>query len=91
MESVPLAESTNDMVAASIARHPTRFHGFAVLPMPAPDEAAVELRRAVTQCGLRGAMVCDRTRNKNLDHPQFLPMLTDQPSDLYELFVTLFE
>jgi predicted TIM-barrel fold metal-dependent hydrolase len=74
-ESVLLAASTNDLVAASIARHPTRFQGFAVLPMPAPDEAASELRRAVTQRGLRGAMVCGRTRDKNLDHPDFLPML----------------
>jgi predicted TIM-barrel fold metal-dependent hydrolase len=67
--------STNDLVAATIARHPTRFQGFAVLPMAAPDEAALELRRAVTQCGLRGAMVCGRTRDKNLDHPHFLPVL----------------
>ncbi len=75
LESVRLAKSTNDLIAASIARHPTRFQGFAVLPMPAPDEAALELRRAVTQCGLRGAMVCGRTRDKNLDHPDFLPVL----------------
>jgi predicted TIM-barrel fold metal-dependent hydrolase len=75
VESVQLARSTNDLVAASIAKHPTRFQGFAVLPMPAPDEAALELRRAVTQSGLRGAMVCGRTRDKNLDHPHFLPVL----------------
>jgi predicted TIM-barrel fold metal-dependent hydrolase len=75
-ESVLLARSTNDRIAATIARHPTRFQGFAVLPMPAPGEAASELRRAVTQRGLRGAMVCGRTRDKNLDHPDFLPMLS---------------
>jgi predicted TIM-barrel fold metal-dependent hydrolase len=76
VESVRLARSTNDLVAAAIARHPTRFQGLAVLPMPAPDEAAaLELRRAVTQCGLCGAMVCGRTRDKNLDHPHFLPVL----------------
>ncbi len=75
VESVGLAMKTNDLVAATIARHPTRFQGFAVLPMPAPDEAAIELRRAVTQCGLRGAMVCGRTRDKHLDHPNFLHVL----------------
>jgi len=75
VESVRLARSTNDLVAAAIARYPTRLQGFAVLPMPAPDEAALELRRAVTQCGLCGAMVCGRTRDKNLDHPHFLPVL----------------
>jgi len=73
-ESVRLAKGTNDLVAATIARHPHRFQGFAVLPMPAPEETAVELERAVTDLGLCGAMVCGRTRDKNLDHPDFLPM-----------------
>lgn len=73
-ESVRLARRTNDLIAATIGRHPDRFQGFAVLPMPAPDESALELKRAVTQCGLRGAMVCGRTRDKNLDHPDFLPL-----------------
>ena len=74
VESVQLAVSTNDLVAATIAKHPTRFEGFAVLPTPSPEEAASELKRAVTKCGLRGAMVCGRTRDKNLDHPDFLPL-----------------
>ena len=74
-ESVRIATKTNDLMAAAIARHPTRFQGLAVLPMPAPEEAATELRRAVIQCGLRGAMVCGRTREKNLDHLHFLPVL----------------
>jgi hypothetical protein len=86
VESVLLARSTNDLIAGSIARHPTRFQGFAVLPMPAPDEAALELRRAVTQYSLHGSMVCGRTRDKNLDHPDFLPLL----SAAAELNVPLF-
>lgn len=73
--SVKLAVETNDLIAATIAQHPTRFQGFAALPMPAPDEAARELNRAVTRLGLCGAMVCGRTRDRNLDHPEFLPLL----------------
>lgn len=74
-ESVRLARATNDRIAAVIAEHPTRFGGFAVLPMPAPEAAAAELWRAVTECGLSGTMVCGRTREKNLDHADFLPVL----------------
>jgi predicted TIM-barrel fold metal-dependent hydrolase len=74
-KSLQLARRTNDLVAETIARHPTRFQGFAVLPMPASGEAAFELRRAVTQCGLSGAMVCGRTRDRNLDHSDFVPIL----------------
>jgi hypothetical protein len=73
-ESVTLAQRTNDFVAATIARNPTRFQGFAALPTPAPASAAVELERSVQSLGLPGAMLCGRTRDKNLDHPDFLPM-----------------
>jgi uncharacterized protein len=35
-ESLILARRTNDLVAATIANHPTRFQGFATLPTAAP-------------------------------------------------------
>ena len=73
-ESITLARSTNDLLARAIAKHPTRFQGFATLPTAAPEEAARELERAVKELGFHGAMLCDRTRDKNLDHPDFLPM-----------------
>jgi uncharacterized protein len=74
-ESVTLARRTNDLVAATIAKYRTRFQGFATLPTAAPKEAAAELERAVTRLGLVGTMLCGRTREKNLDHPDFLPLL----------------
>ena len=74
-ESVPLAQRTNDLLAATVARHPARFQGFAALPTAAPAEAALELERGVRQLGLRGAMLCGRTRDKHLDHPDLRPML----------------
>jgi uncharacterized protein len=73
-ESLILARRTNDLVAATIANYPTRFQGFATLPTAAPQEAALELERSVQHLGLAGAMLCGRTRDKNLDHPDFLPM-----------------
>lgn len=60
-ESVTLAWRTNDLVAATIARYPGRFQGFATLPTAAPAEAARELERCVQQLGFRGAMLCGRT------------------------------
>ncbi len=73
-ESVNLARRTNDLIAATIATYPARFQGFAVVPTASPDEAALELERSVTSLGLAGAMVSGRTREKNLDHPDFLPI-----------------
>lgn len=74
-EAVPLARRTNDLLAEAVRRHPDRFEGFATLPTPDPEAAARELERAVTVLGLRGAMLHGRTRNRNLDHPDFLPIL----------------
>jgi uncharacterized protein len=73
-ESVRLARKTNDLLAAAIAKYPTRFQGFAVLPTAAPAAAASELERSVTQLGFAGAMLCGRTRDKNLDHADFRPI-----------------
>ncbi len=73
-ESTRLAKETNDLVAATIAAHPTRFQGFATLPTAAPDEATLELGRCITRLRFTGAMLCGRTRDKNLDHPDFLPL-----------------
>ena len=73
-QSVALARQTNDLVAATIARHPTRFQGFATLPTASPADVAPELERCMTQLGFAGVLLCGRTRAKNLDHPDFLPL-----------------
>ena len=69
-----LAGRTNDLVAATVAKFPTRFQGFATLPTAAPEEAAKELERGVIRLGLMGSMLCGRTREKNLDHSDFFPI-----------------
>jgi uncharacterized protein len=74
-ESVILARHSNDLVAATIAKYPARFQGFATLPTAAPTEAARELERSVQHLGLAGAMLYGRTRSKNLDHQDFRPIV----------------
>ncbi|MDE1163706.1 MAG: amidohydrolase family protein [Acidobacteriaceae bacterium] len=86
-ESVLLARSTNDLIAATIATYPERFQGFATLPTAAPQQAALELDRSVQQLGLRGAMLCGRTRSKNLDHADFLPLFATAEKLSVPLFI----
>jgi predicted TIM-barrel fold metal-dependent hydrolase len=74
VESIELARRTNDLISATVALRPDRFEGFAALPTPSPNEAARELDRSVRNLGLKGAMLCGRTREKNLDHSDFLPI-----------------
>ena len=73
-ESVDLARRANDAVAAAVARRPDRFQAFAALPISMPDEAALELERCVTTLGFKGAMLCGRVGDRNLDHPDFRPV-----------------
>lgn len=72
--ATPLARDTNDVLAAAIRRHPDRFSGLAVLPTRAPEAAAAELERAVSQLGLRGAVINGRVGDRFLDDTFFWPI-----------------
>ncbi|KAL9105822.1 MAG: hypothetical protein Q9227_009078 [Pyrenula ochraceoflavens] len=49
--------AANDQLKAAIDEFPTRFAGFAVLPMSDPVAAADELRRCVNDLGFVGALI----------------------------------
>jgi aminocarboxymuconate-semialdehyde decarboxylase len=69
-----LAAIQNEQIARHVKDHPSRFMGIATLPMQAPETAAAELRRAVCELGLKGAMIGSNCRGKNLDDPSFEPL-----------------
>lgn len=66
-----LAASSNDELAAAVKEHPDRFVGLAAIAPQDPGRAADELRRGVTQLGLKGAVVNSHTRGEYLDDPKF--------------------
>ena len=67
--AVARAAEVNDLLAGLIAAHPTRYSGFAALPLQDGEAAAKELERAVKQLGLRGALVNAHTQGRYLDDP----------------------
>jgi hypothetical protein len=73
--AVPLAQEANDALAAAVRAHPDRFAGFATLPTPDPEAAVDELGRAVTELGLKGAMVNGHTHGRFLDDPAYDALL----------------
>jgi len=73
-EATRLQVQTNDGIAALVRARPDRFQGFATLALPAPQAAAQELERAVTQLGLHGALLFGRTGERNLDHADNWPI-----------------
>ncbi len=72
--SIQLARKTNDMLAETVARYPTRFQAFATLPISMPEEAAEELERCVNTLGFKGTMLSGRVGTHNLDDPMFTPV-----------------
>lgn len=69
------ARTINDAVAAMVAQGHGRFYGLANLPMQSPDDAANELRRAVTTLGMRGAQIGPHVEGVPLDDPSLRPVL----------------
>lgn len=78
--AVTEARRQNDFLAEQIARHPTRFSGFAALPMQDPERAAAELSRAVGELGFKGALINGYTNVDDAEHGRYL----DEP--VYERF-----
>lgn len=64
----------NDALAGVIGQMPSRFDGLAMLPTNLPREAADELRRAVGDLGLKGAMVHGLNHGEFLDLPRYRPI-----------------
>ncbi len=74
-EALKFASSSNDTLALAIKRHPTRFAGYAILPMSAPQKAADELERTVKEYGFKGAVIHGHSRGRYLDDKFFWPVL----------------
>ena len=74
-EALKFASSSNDTLAQAIERHPTRFAGYAILPMFAPQKAADELERTVKEYGFKGAVIHGHSRGRYLDDRFFWPVL----------------
>jgi predicted TIM-barrel fold metal-dependent hydrolase len=74
-DGVAMAREMNDYLAAEVAKHPTRFAGFAVLPMASPAACAEELTRSVKQLGFSAALINGTTDGRFLDDPAYDELL----------------
>ena len=66
-QAIADARQLNDTLAAEVAARPTRFAGFAALPMQDPKAAAEELTRCVEELGFKGALVNGFTQKNSPD------------------------
>ncbi len=66
-DAVKAARQTNDYLAEAIKTNPSRFAGFAALPMQDPKAAADELERSVDKLGFKGALISSMTNDRFMD------------------------
>jgi predicted TIM-barrel fold metal-dependent hydrolase len=74
-DAAAIAHDANDFLSDVIKLHPTRFAGFASVPIQSPDKAAQELERCVRTLGFKGANINGHTRGRYLDDVYFTPVL----------------
>lgn len=73
-QAIEMSRQINDLTAAIVHRRPDRFQGFATLPLATPEAVVAELRRAVGELGLNGAMIYGRLGERGLDDRLFWPL-----------------
>ncbi|HUG05569.1 MAG TPA: amidohydrolase family protein [Candidatus Limnocylindria bacterium] len=66
-----VARLVNDAYADLAARHPTRFKGFASIPMDDPDAALRELERTQGELRMNGVIVLSNINGRALTDPRY--------------------
>ena len=74
-EQISISREVNDWLAEGVKKNPSRFAAWATLPVAAPDKAAEELDRRVTQQGFKGTLINGHTQGRYLDDRFFSPIL----------------
>ena len=74
-DAIELCRKVNDALARQISQNPTRFRGFATLPLYEPAAAADELKRCVNELGFVGALTTGACGGLFLDDERFEPVL----------------
>ena len=73
-DAVRFARYLNDDLAETCSQNPTKFIGLGTLPMQFPDESVLELRRCVTELGMRGVQIGSHIEQLELSDSSFLPI-----------------
>lgn len=73
-EGIKWSKKVNNALSEVVLKHPDRFVGLASVAPQAPEAAARELERAVTELGLKGVNIHSHARNEYLDHKKFRPL-----------------
>lgn len=72
-----VARALNNAYAELIAKHPTRFKGFASIPMDDSEAAIAELHRAIDELKMNGVVLLSNIRGRALTSPIYRPFFEE--------------
>ncbi len=72
--AIDLARAYNDWIAENYVQKSPKFQAVALIPLQEPDEAVKELRRAVEDLGMCGAMLPSTGIQLHLGHKNYWPI-----------------
>lgn len=72
--AIDLARAYNDWLYQTYLKRSPRFKGMALIPLQEPDAAVEELRRAVKELGMCGAMLPSTGIQSHLGHKRYSPI-----------------
>jgi aminocarboxymuconate-semialdehyde decarboxylase len=72
-----IARMVNDAYAELSAQHPTRFKGFASIPMDDCEAALKELHRAIDELKMNGVILLSNIGGKPLTAPEYRPFFAE--------------
>lgn len=82
-----LAQLQNDALAALTEKFSDRFVGIATLPLQDVSAAVEELRRVVSELGMKGIEIGSNINGKNLDSPELYPFYEEAQKFDIPIFV----
>lgn len=75
--AIDLARGYNDWLYENYCKQSPRFKGMALIPLQDPEAAVLELRRAVEELGMCGAMLAANGINMHLGHKFYFPIYAE--------------
>jgi len=75
-DAARVARLCNDFIAGIVQRHPDRFIGLCVLPLPDMAKSLAELDRCVHELGMKGVLLYTNLAGRFPDEPEFRPLFS---------------
>jgi aminocarboxymuconate-semialdehyde decarboxylase len=82
-----VARMVNDAYAELAARHPRRFKAFASIPMDSPDEALLELDRALGPLRMQGVVLMSNVQGRPLTDKRYRPFFEEANRKKAAIFI----